>query len=79
MSQSLKQAELFESEALAPVHSVGTADPARVRVKLHAMLDELREGTSRLDYINTVFPQMVRWLPEAEAAELMRAFRASAA
>jgi phage gp46-like protein len=45
MSQSLQQAELFESEALAPVHSVGAADPAKVRVKPHAMFEELRESS----------------------------------
>jgi hypothetical protein len=76
MSQSLQQAELFESEALAPVHSVGAADSAKASVKLHAMLEELREGSQRLDYIQTVFPQMVRWLPEAEAGKSLAAFRA---
>ncbi len=67
------QPELFDSDrAPALFH----ADPDKVRLDLHAMLARLRAAEklpwSREDarYHQTVFPQMSRWLPEDEAAQL---------
>ena len=52
------------------------ADPAKVRLELQALLAEAKAATtlpwSRADlrYHQTVFPQMSRWLPSEEAAQL---------
>lgn len=52
------------------------ADPEKVRMKLLALLAEAKAAQvmpwSREDfrYHQTVFPQMCRWLPEEEAAQL---------
>jgi hypothetical protein len=61
-----------------PPKVAATADPDRVRRKLAALLVEARGGgiqglpiaRRRL----TVVPQMVRWLPEDEAARTKKAF-----
>ena len=53
------------------------ADPERVRRKLDALLAEARQGVvpqSRRRLMETVVPQMVRWLPEDEAERLKQAF-----
>ena len=52
------------------------ADPDKVRRKLHAVLAEARAAETvpwkaeKLRYHQTVFPQMSRWLPDDEAAQL---------
>ena len=74
-----RQAELFSGEA-TPV--VFRADPEKVRVKLLRLLDEARAASSMpwdkatLGYHQQVFPQMSRWLPDEEAAQLCFAFEA---
>ena len=67
------QADLLD-EARAPV--VYRADPDKVRVELHALLAEMKAASvmpwsqEDLRHHQTVFPQMSRWLPETEAAQL---------
>ena len=57
-----------------------SADPERVRAKLHKLLAEARAASSMpwdertLRLHQTVFPQMADWLPEEEAAQLRFAF-----
>jgi hypothetical protein len=56
-----------------PEPSSPTADPERVRRKLEAMLAEARcpdLPNSRRRLIETLVPQMVRWLPDDEAERL---------
>ena len=78
----LKQRDLFELDAqpalfpeeAAPV--LYRADPDKVRVKLQRILAEARAAATmpwsaeRLGYHQPVFPQMSRWLPGEEAAQL---------
>ncbi len=67
------QAVLFDEER-APV--VYRADPDKVRLELHSLLERARAASimpwsqEDLRYHQTVFPQMSRWLPETEAAQL---------
>jgi hypothetical protein len=67
------QAELFD-ENRPPV--LYRADPEKVRRELTALLDQARSAQKmpwprdELRYHQTVFPQMSRWLPEQEAAQL---------
>ncbi|MCF4164829.1 hypothetical protein L2U69_04145 [Zavarzinia compransoris] len=81
----MKQIDLFAPET--PPHAdepaaktVFTADPEKVRGKLHDVLDRLHTAETlpfdetELRYQRTVFPQMSRWLPEAEAADLCARF-----
>jgi hypothetical protein len=57
-----------------------TADLARVRRKLAAFLTEAREAGAqglpleRRRLMETVVPQMIRWLPEEEANRTRKAF-----
>jgi hypothetical protein len=52
------------------------ADPEKVRLELTALLARAKAASSLpwsqedLRYHQTVFPQMSRWLPEEEAAQL---------
>jgi hypothetical protein len=78
MAQS-KQPDLFGEDADAPVYR---ADPDKVRARLHKILAEARaaevlpwEG-ARVSLYRTIFPQMTRWLPDEEAAQLRLAFEA---
>jgi hypothetical protein len=79
----MKQGDLFEhpdasDEDRPPVLSY--ADPAKVSVELNRLLDEMRAASSMpwdaytVGYHQLVFPQMSRWLPEDEAAQLCLAF-----
>ncbi|MFE0757716.1 hypothetical protein ACFW16_27395 [Inquilinus sp. NPDC058860] len=74
----MDQLDMFAGEA--PAQASSAADPDRVRRKLDALLSEAREaGThglpqARRRLIETVVPQMTRWLPEDEAERLKRAF-----
>jgi len=61
----------------AQQQSSAAADPERVRRKLDAMLMEARGGDvalSRRRLMETLVPQMVRWLPEDEAERVRAAF-----
>ncbi len=75
------QGDLFTSLETPKPAAVVRADPAKVRVKLLAVLEEARAATSvpwndhDTRYWRLVFPQMSRWLPEAERAELIEAFQ----
>lgn len=73
----MAQLEMFGDHA--PAQAM-TADPDRVRRKLDAFLTEAREAgahglpAARRRLIETVVPQMTRWLPEDEAARVRQAF-----
>ncbi len=73
------QGALFD-EQRAPV--VYRADAEKVRRQLLEVLALVEKATSlpwsreKLRYHQTVFPQMSRWLPEEEAAQLRFAFDA---
>lgn len=66
------QPELFEDQ---PARAY-KADPDDVRATLHKILAEVRAAKTlpwpqkTLGYYQTVFPQMSRWLPDEEAAQL---------
>jgi hypothetical protein len=80
--QAMRQKDLFDQdprqelfdEDRAPV--LYRADPEKVRRELQSLLAQARAAEklpwSREDlrYHQTVFPQMSRWLPEAEAGQL---------
>ncbi|CAN5898870.1 hypothetical protein BH11PSE3_BH11PSE3_00890 [soil metagenome] len=68
-----------------PAKAAATADPDRVRRKLAILLAEARKGATqelpvaRRRLIETVVPQMTRWLPEDEAEQMKKAFGAALA
>jgi hypothetical protein len=72
------QLDMF-GEAERPEVSAA-ADPERVRRKLDAMLAEARSAggaglpSSRRRLMETVVPQMIRWLPDDEAERIRAAF-----
>lgn len=72
------QLRMFADESPPPI--VATADLDRVRRKLDTFLAEVREAgadglpLARKRLIETVVPQMIRWLPEEEAKRTMKAF-----
>lgn len=74
----MAQLSMFAEEAAPP--PAATADPNRVRRKLAALLAEAREAgvqnlpPERRRLIETVVPQMVRWLPDQEAELTKKAF-----
>ena len=76
---SENQPDLFGEDAPAPVYR---ADPDKVRARLHKILAEARAAEAlpwepaRVSLYRTIFPQMTRWLPEEEAAQLRFAFEA---
>jgi hypothetical protein len=61
------------------------ADPDKVRAELHKILaaaraaQEMPWGPERVRYYRTDFPQMSKWLPDDEAAQLRCAFEAELA
>jgi hypothetical protein len=63
----------------APVYR---ADPDKVRARLHKILAEARAAevvpweNARTSLYRTIFPQMTRWLPDEEAAQLRFEFEA---
>lgn len=73
----MAQLSMFTDHAPA---KAATADPDRVRRKLAALLAEARNGgvqglpVARRRLIETVVPQMTRWLPEDEAERTKKAF-----
>lgn len=73
----MAQLRMFAEEAPPPA---ATADPERVRRKLAAFLAEARESGAqglsleRRRLIETVVPQMTRWLPKDEAERTRKAF-----
>lgn len=64
----------------APTAATPTADVGRVRRKLAAFLAEFREAgihalpAQRRRLMQTVVPQMMRWLPPEEAEQTKKAF-----
>jgi hypothetical protein len=70
------QTDLFEDRP----ETKYVADPEKVRLKLLAVLEQAKAADTmpwsreKLRYHQTVFPQMSRWLPEEEAAQLRFAF-----
>jgi hypothetical protein len=75
---SEEQLELVQAE---PARAY-CADPDKVRARLHGILAEVRaaqtlpwEAKTVLLY-QTIFPQMTRWLPDDEGAQLRFAFAA---
>ncbi len=75
--QSDEQPELFDDESHTPTFY---PDPDLVRAELHRILAEARGAqalpwdASTLSLYQTIFPQMTRCLPEAEAEQLCFAF-----
>lgn len=71
--KSKDQPDLFGEDAAAPVYR---PDPDRVRARLHKILGEARAAETlpwepgRVSLYRTIFPQMTRWLPDEEAAQL---------
>lgn len=63
-----------------PPKAAASVDPDRVRRKLAVLLAEARSGgvhglpIARRRLIETVVPQMTRWLPEDEAVRMKKAF-----
>jgi hypothetical protein len=55
-------------------------DPAHVRAHLHQIVETARKARSmpwnerKVGFYKTVVPQMVRWLPDSEAAQIKLAF-----
>jgi len=74
----MAQLDMFADEAPMPADTA--ADPERVRRKLDALLKEARQAgggglpQARRRLIETVVPQMVRWLPAEEADRVKQAF-----
>ncbi len=74
----MAQLRMFADQEPPPV--TATADVDRVRRKLAAFLAEARGAgahglpADRRRLIETVVPQMVRWLPHEEAERTMKAF-----
>ncbi|MCK0206846.1 hypothetical protein MWN33_02240 [Starkeya koreensis] len=74
----MAQLDMFAADSL-PEPSIA-ADPDRVRRKLGALLSEAQEaGAEGLPYgrrrlIETLVPQMTRWLPDDEASRVQRDF-----
>ena len=78
----MRQPDLFDTDPQLDLLAeerpplVYRADPDKVRLELTALLARAKAASSLpwsredLRYHQTVFPQMSRWLPEAEAAQL---------
>jgi hypothetical protein len=71
-----RQGDLFANEPPRN-NGVGVADPDDIRARLHKMLAEARAAESfppwneRMTRLyQAIFPQMVNWLPNAEAEQL---------
>lgn len=76
MLNSSSWSQRAKAEIVAPQPSAA-ADADRVRCKLDTVLEEARNGAipqSQRRLIETVVPQMVRWLPEDEAERVKQAF-----
>ena len=77
----MSQLDMF-GDAERPMVS-SAADPDRVRRKLNAMLAEIHSAGEyglpdmRRRLIETLVPQMVKWLPEEEAEGIVAEFRAA--
>jgi hypothetical protein len=77
-----EQGDLLASERPPVVYR---ADPDKVRAKLRALVEEARAASrlpwdaEELRYHLTVVPQMSRWLPDEEAAQIRREFDAEIA
>ncbi|MBI1178958.1 MAG: hypothetical protein GC201_00265 [Alphaproteobacteria bacterium] len=75
----MAQFDMFADHAPAPVSTAG--DPERVRRKLDALLAEARAAgvhglpQARRRLMETVVPQMARWLPDDEADRVKQAFQ----
>ena len=74
----MSQLNMFVDDVPPP--AAATADVDRVRRKLAAFLAELRESgeqglsADRRRLVQTVVPQMIRWLPADEAKRTQKAF-----
>jgi hypothetical protein len=84
MDESMRQVDLFKDhqqpELFLPQRPVSKVTPQSVRLKLVGALEQLRASdempwdTTNLRYWQTVFPQMSRWLPDDDAAQLCLEF-----
>jgi hypothetical protein len=76
------QPDLFGEDAPAPVYR---PNPDKVRARLHKILAEARAAETlpwergEVSLYRTIFPQMTRWLPDEEAAQLRFEFEAEMA
>jgi hypothetical protein len=72
---TMTQLDMFADHR--PANISAKADPDRVRRKLDALLTEAREAglpSARRRFMETVVPQMTRWLPDEEAERVKRSF-----
>ncbi|GIL03061.1 MAG: hypothetical protein BroJett030_29600 [Alphaproteobacteria bacterium] len=76
------QGSLFGEGRLAAPRRSTTPDPQVVRLRLRAVIDKAR-AAERMPWTErdtrmwqTVFPNMAKWLPEEEAAQLCLEFEA---
>jgi len=75
------QTDLFGAEPV-PVYR---PDPDKVRARLHRLLAEARAAQTMpwdravVSLYQTIFPEMSRWLPDDEAAQLCLEFEAELA
>ena len=83
----MRQPDLFETDPQPDLFEdrpemTYAADPAKVRMKLRAVLEQAKAAEfmpwtrDALRYHQTVFPQMSRWLPAEETAQLCFEFEA---
>jgi hypothetical protein len=85
----VKQGDLFEALRGAgddgPKPYVFKPNLEKIRAELRGVVDKARASTTEpwdendFGYWRTVLPQMSRWLPEEERAELIREFEAEVA
>ena len=75
------QGDLFAGEPPRN-NGVGVADPDEIRRRLYKLLAEARAAQSKppwskrdTDMYQIIFPQMAKWLPNAEAEQLRLDFR----
>lgn len=75
----MSQLDMFSrAQPAAPTSDL--PDPGEVRARMHAKLQELRDADSMpwsdrdLGVWRTLWPQMSRWLPHEERAELIAKF-----
>ena len=82
------QQDLFEAEAQPELFEAGVAPPTyrpdldQVRARMHKILAEARAAeklpwdADQLLVYRSIFPQMARWLPDDEGAQLKFEFEA---
>ena len=81
----MAESDFFDSEPQTDLFGVEAApayrpDPDRVRARLHRILAEAKAAQclpwepARVSLYQTIFPQMISWLPDDEATQLRLEF-----